>query len=78
MLALLADKKMRTARGLYPLMWSERVKQISEGTFANNEASRTECRLIWKRFVRRVGADDTTDEFDHALDELCAFAGGHL
>jgi hypothetical protein len=78
MLALLADKKMRTAKGLYPLMWSERVKQISSGTFASDEASRAECRLVWKRFVRRVGADDTTDEFDRALDELYAFAGGHL
>lgn len=78
MLALLADKKMRTAKGLYPLMWSERVKQISGGTFASDEASRVERRLIWKRFVRRVGADDTTDEFDRAIDELYAFAGGHL
>lgn len=78
MLALLADKKMRTAKGLYPRMWSERVKQISSNTFVSNEASRAECRLIWKRFVRRVGADDTTDEFDRALDELCAFAGGHV
>jgi hypothetical protein len=78
MLALLADKKMRTAEGLFPLMWSERVNQISSGTFASDEASRAECRLVWKRFVRRVGADDTTDEFDRALDELYAFAGGHL
>jgi hypothetical protein len=78
MLALLADKKMRTEKGLYPLMWSERVKQIFGATFANNEASRAECRLIWKRFVRRVGADDTTYEFDRALDELCALAGRHL
>ncbi|HKP46459.1 MAG TPA: hypothetical protein VJT50_07655 [Pyrinomonadaceae bacterium] len=76
MLALLADKKMRTGKGLYPLMWPERVKQICGGTFPSDEASRGECRLIWKRFVRSAAADDTTDEFDRAIDELCAVAGG--
>jgi hypothetical protein len=78
MLALLADKKMRTAKGLYPLMWPERVKQIVGGTYACDEASRTECRLVWKRFIRRVGSDETTDEFDRALEELCAYTGGQL
>ena len=78
MLALLADKKMRTAKGLYPLMWPERVKQIVGGTYACDEASRTECRLVWKRFIRRVGSDETIDEFDRALEELCAYTGGQL
>ena len=75
MFALLADMKMRTGKGLYPLMWPERVRQISGGTLTCDEAMRAESRLVWKRFVRRVSADDTIDEFSRALDELCAQTG---
>lgn len=71
MLALIADWKLRTQKGLYSLMWPRLVRQVCETEYVADGDNRESCRRVWRRYIAD-GADARIDEqFCLTYDELC-------
>jgi len=73
-LAVFADQRMRSGGDKFKVMWEQRMRQIWSSGMLFDNSTKDVCRRIWQRFLIGEARNKTVEDFDNALDELCAIA----